>query len=148
MSTHPQLLEELEENLGLLLRSMKQESLRKAKAVSPELQGAGFMALGYVHHHQPCRVMDIASYFGIDKGAISRHVQQLEELGLVRREKSASDNRSSLLYLTEAAEEKLAALRSTGREAWSDSLADWADVELETLNELLVKLQASLKERP
>ena len=51
----------------------------------------------------PCASSAIADSFGIDKGAISRQVQHLVDLGLVDRTPDPADGRATLLSASDEA---------------------------------------------
>ena len=52
-------------------------------AVHPDLQPASYLMLAYLVEHGPLRARPSPRRFDIDKGAVSRQVQHLVDLGLV-----------------------------------------------------------------
>ena len=71
--------------------------------VHPDLQPASYLLLSHLAHEGPMRSSAIAESFGIDKGAISRQVQHLVDLGLVERMPDPADGRATLLSASDDA---------------------------------------------
>ena len=87
----------LESEVGVLIRRIKRVLGERARAVHPDLQPASYLMLAYLADDGPLRASAIAETFDIDKGAISRQVQHLVDLGLVDRTPDPADGRASLL---------------------------------------------------
>ncbi|MGZ4445111.1 MAG: MarR family winged helix-turn-helix transcriptional regulator [Nocardioides sp.] len=133
ITSRPESLRELEHEVGVLIRRIKRVIGERARAVHPELQPASYLLVAYLAEHGPMRSSAIAGVFDIDKGAISRQVQHLVELGLVDRTPDPDDGRATLVSASEAAVRRLAEVTSE-RRAWLDErLADWSDEDLGTL---------------
>lgn len=120
----------LEHELGVLRRRIRRKLAINAKMVHPELPAASFSMLSTLRDGGPCRSADLAELFAIDKGAVSRQISRLEELGLVRRTPDPEDGRAHLLVLTDLAEEKLDEVQRKTREWYIARLEDWTDEEL------------------
>jgi DNA-binding MarR family transcriptional regulator len=89
----------------------------------------------------------MADAFGIDKGAISRQVQHLLDLGLVEREPDPADGRATLVSVSAAAVAQLEAV-SEERRRWLDGrLSDWSEDDLTQMVELLGRYNRALDER-
>jgi DNA-binding MarR family transcriptional regulator len=71
-----------------------------------------------------CRVQDIAREVDVTIGATSKAVDRIEARGWCERHANPDDRRSSLLVLTPAGREKLAAATPTFEKAVADLLAD------------------------
>jgi DNA-binding MarR family transcriptional regulator len=56
----------------------------------------------YILRGDGVRAVDIAGYFGIDKGAVSRQIKQLVALDLITRTSAPDDGRAQLLVPTDA----------------------------------------------
>ena len=76
----------LEQEVGVLIRRVRRVIGERARAVHESLQPASYLMLGYVNENGPVRASSIVEVFDIDKGAISRQVQHLIDLGLVERD--------------------------------------------------------------
>ncbi|SHN46669.1 MarR family winged helix-turn-helix transcriptional regulator [Cryptosporangium aurantiacum] len=71
----------------------------------------------------PCRVQDISCALDLTVGATSKAVDRLEARGFCERQANPDDRRSSLLVLTTAGREKLAAATPTFDAAMTRLLA-------------------------
>jgi len=87
----------MERELRGLLRRVRRQSAADARAVHAELTPTAYAVLLAVLEHQPTRVAHIVEDLGIDKGAVSRQVAQLERLGLVARTTDPLDGRAQAL---------------------------------------------------
>ncbi|GAA4608061.1 DNA-binding MarR family transcriptional regulator [Actinoplanes octamycinicus] len=70
-----------------------------------------------------CRVFDIAHEVDITVGATSKAVDRLVARGWCERRANPDDRRSSLLFLTPAGEQALAAAVPTFEAAWAEQIA-------------------------
>jgi DNA-binding MarR family transcriptional regulator len=142
--TRVDLLRELEEQVGVMIRRVRRVIGERANAVHPELQGSTYLMLSWLQTHGPVRASAMAEAFGIDKGAISRQVQHLVELGLVDRTPDPDDGRASLVEVSAVARERLAVV-AAARRVWLDErLDDLEDAELATFVRLLSRYNVAL----
>ena len=91
----------------------------------------------------PVRLSDT---FAIDKGAVSRHVQFLSELGLIERSPDPEDKRAALLAITDEGRRRLAEVGALRREKVEAMLHDWTDQELEGFVRTLTRYNAALEQ--
>lgn len=138
------LLGELEREVGVMVRRIRRLISERARAVHPELQSSTYLMLTWLEVHGPMRASEIAGAFGIDKGAISRQVQHLLELGLVDRTPDPDDGRATLVSVTAAARTRLAEVKETNRAWLDDKLHDLPDEELAQFVALLSRYNAAL----
>jgi len=83
---------------------------------------------------------DIANILHMDKGAVSRALRKLEQVGYVERKKSKFDRRRNLVYLTDKARRMESTLFSV-LASWSDTLAGgFTDEERRQTLELLKRM--------
>jgi len=134
----------LEQEVGVLVRRVKRVIGERARAVHESLQPAAYLMLSYVAEHGPVRASALVDVFHIDKGAISRQVGHLLELGLVERTPDPEDGRATLLSVTDEAVQRMQAVAEHRRRALSDQLADWTDEELADLAGTLRRYNATL----
>ena len=66
----------------------------RARAVHPDLAPSSYLMLTYLAEQGPLRASEIADAFDIDKGAVSRQVTHLIELGLLERVTDPEDGRA------------------------------------------------------
>jgi len=134
----------LEHELGRMLRRIRRTTGRRARLVHPDLPAASYLMLTAVRDSGPHRSSELAEMFAIDKGAVSRQIGRLEELGLVMRAKDPDDARAQQVVLTEAGAERLRKVDLVRRQWYDDRLADWSADDLNDLAERLARYNASL----
>ncbi len=141
------LLAGLEGEVGVMIRRIRRIIRERARAVHPELQPASYLLLGWLAGHGPLRGSALAEQFEIDKGAISRQVQHLEELGLVDRTPDPEDGRAMLVAASATANERLTAVNDERRQWLDERLGSWSDDELTSFVAQLGRYNAALDER-
>ncbi|MCX6396527.1 MAG: MarR family winged helix-turn-helix transcriptional regulator [Propionibacteriales bacterium] len=115
----------LEHEIGRLLRRVRRGLADRAAQVDPELNATAYPLLVTLAELGPHRAAELADLFALDKGAVSRLVHQMLELGLIVRTPDPQDGRASILAVTPKAEERLAALAAQRHEAVGERLVDW-----------------------
>jgi len=124
-------LRHLEQEVGVMIRRIRRIIAERAHLVHEDLQPAAYLMLGYVAEHGPLRASSMSEIFAIDKGAISRQVQHLVDLGLVGRVSDPDDGRASLVSATDEAVGRLEAVAQDRRRWLDDRLGDWSDERLD-----------------
>jgi DNA-binding MarR family transcriptional regulator len=141
------LLGGLEQQVGVMIRRIRRIIGERARAVHPDLQTSSYLMLAWLGQYGPHRASAMADAFGIDKGAISRQIQHLVDLGLVDRAPDPDDGRATLVSATADAVARMEAV-SEERRAWlDDRLRDWSDEELSGIVDLLARYNAALDAR-
>lgn len=135
----------IERELGVLLHRMRRRTASNAHQVHPELQPAALPVLVFVVDHGSARASDVVEHFGIDKGAVSRHVGHLEALGLVTRACDPEDRRAQTMVATDLGRDRVASIRAARREVVADRLTDWRAEDLGELADLLARYNASIE---
>lgn len=148
MTTKAESLLSIERELGVLLHRLRRRRVQFAPKVHPELQPAALPVLLFVIDHEGLRASDIVDHFGIDKGAVSRHVSHLESLGLISRTNDAADRRAQILVTTPLGRERVEQLREERRQVVAGRLADWAADDLAALARHLRRYNSSLEILP
>jgi DNA-binding MarR family transcriptional regulator len=146
--SRPETLGRLEAEVGVLVRRIKRVLGERARAVHPDLQRGAYLMLSYVADDGPGRPSAIAEKFDIDKGAISRQVQQLVDLGLIDRTHDPLDGRASLLAVSADARRRLDDVITQRREWLDVRLGDWGDGELAAFVDVLHRYNAALDHPP
>lgn len=123
-------LRELEGEMAVLLRRVRRVLGERARAVHAELLPASYLMLGYVRDHGPVRASVVGSVFDIDKGAISRQVQHLIDLGLLDRSPDPDDGRATLLTVSDEALRRLEEVADQRRVQLAERLGDWTADDL------------------
>lgn len=141
------LLTGLEQEVGVMIRRIRRVLHDRAHSVHPELQASSYLMLSWLDQHGPQRASAMAEVFDIDKGAISRQVQHLVDLGLVDRAPDPADGRATLVSVSAAAADRMAAVADARREWLDDRLRDWSEEDLRGIVELLGRYNAALDGR-
>ena len=128
--TRGESLRDLEHEVGVLIRRVRRVIAERAAAVHPELQPASFLILSTVAQGDPVRASVIAELFDVDKGAVSRQVKHLIELGLLAKQQDPADARAVLLSVTDEARTRMADLAEHRRKYVDERLSDWSDDQL------------------
>ncbi|MBM7518445.1 MarR family winged helix-turn-helix transcriptional regulator [Nocardioides nitrophenolicus] len=124
-------LKDLEAEVGVLIRRVRRVIGERARAVHPDLLPASYLMLSYVLENGPLRASAMCAVFDIDKGAISRQVQHLIDLGLVDRAPDPEDGRATLLSVSEEGARRMEAVAAERREQLAERLGDWNVAELQ-----------------
>jgi DNA-binding MarR family transcriptional regulator len=120
----------LEQEVGVLIRRVKRVIGERARAVHPDLQPASYLMLTYLAGEGPQRSSVMSERFGVDKGAISRQVQHLMDLGLLDREADPDDGRAMLISASPDAVHRLEAINRDRRRWLDEQLAGWSEDDL------------------
>jgi DNA-binding MarR family transcriptional regulator len=144
VTTRADSLRHLEREVGVLIRRIKRVIGERARAVHEELQPASYLMLSWLVDEGPVRASSMAEKFNIDKGAVSRQVQHLADLGLVERTPDPADGRAALVAASEDAKRRLADVADHRRKRLDEQLGDWTTDELETFAATLEKYNLSL----
>ena len=145
--SRPDLLAGLEAEVGVMVRRIRRIIRERASAVHPDLQPSSYLLLGWLNQHGPQRGSAVAEQFEIDKGAISRQIQHLQDLGLVDRSPDPDDGRATLVAASATAVERLALVNDERRQWLDERLGDWSDAELRTFVTQLGSYNRALDDR-
>lgn len=130
-TTRPEALRAVEDEIGVLVRRLKRAIAERAHAIHRDLQGTSYLLLGWLSENGPVRASAIVEVFGMDKGALSRQLQHLEELGLVERTPDPADGRATLVSASAEAVRRLTQVDDERRICLDERLGDWTVAELE-----------------
>jgi DNA-binding MarR family transcriptional regulator len=144
MTSRPAAISALEQELGVLIRRVRRVQGVRARMTHPELSSTGYQILRFLHESGVQRSSTLAETFVIDKGAVSRQITHLEELGLVVREPDPADGRAQLLRLTDDAARRLVEVDAVRRLRYDERLAEWDADRIQGLAALLHEYNASL----
>jgi DNA-binding MarR family transcriptional regulator len=144
MSARADSIRLLEHEVGVLIRRVRRVIGLRARMVHESLQPASYLMLGYVAEHGPIRASAMVEVFEIDKGAVSRQVQHLIDLGMVERTPDPEDGRATLLSITDEAVRRLEDVAEHRRKWLDEQLGDWSDEDLAGFVRQLGRYNASL----
>ncbi len=145
--TRAESIRELEHEVGVLIRRVRRVIGVRARAVHESLQPAAYLILGYVAESGPVRASSIVEAFDMDKGAISRHVHHLIQLGLVDRTPDPEDGRATLLAVTDEAARRMTDVAAHRRKWLDERLGDWSEAELARFVEELSRYNTALSDQ-
>jgi DNA-binding MarR family transcriptional regulator len=81
----------------------------------------------------------------IDHAAVTRHLKQLEEKGMVSRRKNPADNRFTFVRLTDEGRKKIVAYQDEKQRFISKVLTGFTEKERSSLLEMLTRVQDNVK---
>lgn len=137
-------LGDLEHELWRLLRRVRRNVAERAQQVDPALTPLGYSALDQLLRDGTSRASDIGCALGVDKGAMSRAVHQLVELGLVERTADPDDARALMLSLSVTGRERMAEVAVARRERFVRLMEGWTSEELTDLIAGLTRYNATI----
>lgn len=116
--------------MGVLVRRLRRKIAERARLVHPELSPVAYSMLIALHDSGPRRASDLVDMFSIDKGAVSRQVQSLLELGLIERSPDPEDRRAAILAITEDGRGRMESIAEARRTEIRERLGDWTNEDL------------------
>jgi len=99
--------------------------------------------LSAIRHHDVTTPATLASFIGIDRAAITRHLDRIEEQGLVVRDRSSTDRRSVNLMLTPKGERLVPELAAESEAANAKFTACLTNNENESIQSLIRQMLAN-----
>ena len=143
-ASRPDSLRRLEREVGVLIRRVKRVIGVRARLVHEDLQPASYLMLTWLVDQGPVRASSMVETFNIDKGAVSRQLQHLADLGLVERTPDPDDGRATLVAASDDAVRRLADVAEHRRKWLDEQLGDWSAAELTRFADLLARYNHSL----
>jgi DNA-binding MarR family transcriptional regulator len=145
MPISPDTRDRLTASIAQLVRTGRQVSSRAAGQLYGHLPSFGWALLVPLEQDGAQRSSALAARAGIDVSVASRQIAVLEQSGYVERRPDPNDGRASLLSLTPAGADALAAARVL-RSHWAlGALAGWDEDDARTLTDLLDRLVSDLE---
>jgi DNA-binding MarR family transcriptional regulator len=121
--------------------------LRARAGVDIDRAGAAVLYKLLVEPESP-RLCDLAERLGIDSPAVTRKVQQLEQLGLVVRSADPEDGRASRLLLTRDGKKSIERLLAARRHWLEERLAQWPTADRTEFARLLQLFASTIDQDP
>ena len=144
MPITPETRDRLTSSISALVRTGRHVSVRAATQLYGDLPSFGWALLVPLQRDGDQRCSALAHQVGVDVSVASRQLAVLERLGYVERRPDPQDGRASLLSLTTAGAQALAAARDL-RAEWSlTALAGWDESDARALSDLLDRLVTDL----
>ena len=139
-------LRAVETEVVALLRRARRATADRARLIDPALAPVGYHVLATVREHDGCSQAFIVEALGMDKGAVSRQVQLLTELGLVEKAEDPADRRACVVTMSTEGERRMRTLENERRSAYVARFEDWTVEELTVLAEQLAKYNRTLEQ--
>jgi DNA-binding MarR family transcriptional regulator len=135
-------------SIGYLVRRLHTLMVPEAEArfASSELTFTQWVTLMGLREGIAKTCAEVAQHLGHDTGATTRMLDQLEERGLVKRERGKADRRVVNIVLTAKGQAMARTLSPRIVGFWNDMLADFSHAEVATLIELLTRLLARIEQ--
>ncbi len=133
--------------LGIVARRAKDIELHEqlGARVGYRLEGPYYGTLSRLGLVEQCTVTELAVMLGLELSTVSRRVKALEDRGLVGRETSLTDRRTSLLRLTPEGRQLFEALSSSWRDMLAEVLTEWDPFSIEVFAELFARFADALE---
>lgn len=138
-------LRALEHEMSVLVRRIRRVIAERARMLHPELSPVAYSVLMALSDSGPRRASDLVEIFSIDKGAVSRQVQALLELGLIERSPDPEDRRAMILAISEEGQRRLANIASARRHEVGQRLEEWDADELRAFVSSLARYNSALE---
>jgi DNA-binding MarR family transcriptional regulator len=135
----------LEHEMSVLVRRIRRVIAERARMLHPDLSPVAYSMLMALNDTGPRRASDLVEIFSIDKGAVSRQVQTLLELGLIERSPDPEDRRAMILAISEEGHRRLSNISSARRHEVGQRLEEWTDDELRAFVRGLARYNSALE---
>lgn len=105
--------------------------------------------LSYVARAEGGNQSALAEYMGLAPMTLTRQIDKLEALGLLKRQQSSQDRRTNLIYLTPKSQQLLQDMNALARTVKRQALAHFSDAECQQLHQFLTRMRDNLvREEP
>jgi DNA-binding MarR family transcriptional regulator len=135
----------LEQEMGVLVRRIRRLIAVRARMVHPDLSPVAYSMLMALNDSGPRRASDLVDLFSIDKGAVSRQVSALLDLGLIERSPDPEDRRAAILAITEEGSRRLSTIAEMRRREVIDRLSGWSDEDLRGFVAMMARYNSELE---
>jgi DNA-binding MarR family transcriptional regulator len=127
------------------LTTMARRARDMSDDLHPGLSLVAYTLLTEIDLTPETRAADLCAHFGLDKSTLSRQLDQLISAGLLRRDGERPGRRGSVLALTPAGEQHLAAAAQAVRDRLAGRLTGWDDRDIATFAQLVARFNQSRK---
>ena len=145
MTGKADLLHAVEAEVVAMLRRARRATTDRARLIDPALATVGYQVLVALRENPGLPQSALVEKLDMDKGAVSRQVHLLADLGLVDKHADPEDRRACLVSLSEEGERRMGDLERERRSAYVARFDDWTADELTVLAEQLAKYNRTLE---
>jgi DNA-binding MarR family transcriptional regulator len=135
----------LEHEMGVLVRRIRRLIAERARMVHPDLSPVAYSMLMALNDSGPRRASDLVDIFSIDKGAVSRQVGALLDLGLIERSPDPEDRRAAILAITDEGSRRLGSIADMRRREVLERLSGWSDEDLRGFVDVMARYNNALE---
>ncbi|QWC84130.1 MarR family transcriptional regulator [Nocardioidaceae bacterium] len=139
MSEKDPALRSLEHEVTRLARRLRRVATERARLLDPAVQPTGWSILVTLYRQGAQRQSELCDELRLDKGAVSRQITALAELGLVERTPDPDDRRASTVTLSDDATLRIKRIESDARRWYDGHFDDWSAEEIERVAEDLAR---------
>lgn len=141
-------LRRVEHEVATLMRRARRAVADRARLVHPDLQPVGYLVLVQVDEDGPVRGSAVCETLQLDKGAVSRTLQHLIELGLVDRTPDPDDGRATLVSVSAEGRRRVRGVDAERREMLARRFDGWDERDLEGVADALHRYNGSFESEP
>ncbi len=135
-------------SFGLLMRQVRDGLIRRLDAEMhnefPDFGFSHYVGLKVLSSRSPCTANELAQALEQTPSAVTRLLDKLETMGVVRREPHAQDRRALQILMTEDGRQLWDRLKLRGEHAVEIALGDLSQPERDQLISLLIRVRDSL----
>lgn len=139
MTLDEEMIADLEREFAVFVRQDRAAAGRFGRDVHPDLKVAAYRLLAHLAERGPRRPSELACHVEVTSPTITRQLQHLEELGLVRRLEAPDDGRAYLVALTDEGRHRVEEVRLVRGRRLAELLASWPDHDVRAFAELLAR---------
>ena len=110
------------------------------------ISSSRYELLHHLYHADEVNQSNLQKAVNIDSAAVTRHLKQLEADGMVTRSKIPSDNRVTLVRLTEEGRKRIIGYKEEKAAFVNQMLNDFSEEELSILSNMLLRMQTNIHE--
>lgn len=130
-------------NIGILCRQLNLYINRELEKY--DITASEIMYLGSLSIKDGVTQEELATEFGVDKAAVTRTLNSLENKGLIRRKNNENDKRSKCVFITEKAKVYEDVLSSIQEKWYKETFGDFDESDIEKLSALLESVSKKTK---
>lgn len=138
-------LRRVEHEVATLMRRARRAVADRARLVHPDLQPVGYLVLVQVEEDGPVRGTTVCETLQLDKGAVSRALQHLIDLGLVDRTPDPDDGRATLVSVSAEGRRRVRAVDAERRALLALRFDGWDEQDLDGVAEALHRYNSTFE---
>ncbi|MBS6339682.1 MULTISPECIES: MarR family transcriptional regulator [Eubacterium] len=121
-------------NISIIYRHS--EILFQKRLSGMQLNNTEQSILLYLKHNDGVNQHAIARFFQFNKTTVAKTLSALEDMGLIKRETNCESKREKCVYLTEAGDKAVVAIKESRRQLEEEVMAEFTEEEKVLFDEL------------